>query len=73
MVLGLGWWFSIASLDPLSCMWHLGYSTTQIHLPSCHVLYSEVEPHSVAGVACIWSDEEVILKVTDVVHATKVT
>lgn len=54
-------------------MWHLGYSMTQINLPSCHVLYSEVEPHSVAGVACVWSDEEVILKVTDVVHATKVT
>lgn len=54
-------------------MWHLVQYDTQIHLPSCHILYSEVEPHSVAGVACIWSDEEVILKVTDVFHVTKVT
>ena len=36
------------------------------------VLHGEVEPHSEAGVASVGSDEEVKLKLTDVVNTAKV-
>lgn len=56
-------------------MWHI----TAIILHNKHaylcltdVLHCEVEPHSEAGVACIRPDEEVKLKLTDVVNTAQV-
>ena len=36
------------------------------------IFHSEVEPDSEPGVACVWSDEQVILILCDVVHSTQI-
>lgn len=43
------------------------------YLSLTDMLDSEVEPDSEAWIACVWPDEEVELKLTDVVHSAEIS
>jgi hypothetical protein len=51
----------------------MGHGFWITHLILFDIFHCEIEPHAESGVASIWSNEQIILKLCNVVYSSQVT